>query len=53
MWILLIGLFCFLFVIGLFVSDNPFGFALMSLMILAGIAFGAFVLFMGYLILKG
>lgn len=41
---LLIGLFCFLWVVGAVFTDDPTGFAIKSMTVLAGIAFLAFIL---------
>ena len=45
MWLLLIGLFCFLLVVGFFVTggENPFGFAVMALVVLAALGFMWFI----------
>ena len=43
---LIIGLFCFLCIIGYFFSEEPATFAFKGLVIIAGLGFAAFVLFL-------
>ena len=51
-WILLIGLFCFLLVIGAVLGKEPLHFAIGSVVVLAAICFAAFVLFIGWTLLS-
>lgn len=48
---LIVGLFCFLCVLGYFFSDKPAVFAFKGLVILAALGFAAFVLFIIYLVM--
>ena len=48
MWFLLIGLVCFLLVLGWFLGKNPIGFTIIALIILGAIAF---IIIAGYVLL--
>ncbi len=54
MFIFLIGLFCFLLVVGFFATggENPFGFAIMAMVVLAALVFAGFILMMGGMLLS-
>ena len=49
---LIIGLFCFLCVLGYFFSEEPAAFAFKGLVLLAALGFAAFVLFIIYLLMS-
>lgn len=49
----LIGLVCFLLVLGFFFSEDPVKFTIQGLIILGAISFTAFLLITGYAILIG
>ena len=51
--LLLLGLFCFLLVLGFFVSDDPAAFAMKSLVVLGALAFISVVLVIGWILLTG
>lgn len=50
-WILLIGLFCFLLVLGAVLGKEPLPFAISSVVVLGAIAFAGVVLLIGWVIL--
>jgi hypothetical protein len=51
-WILLIGLFCFLLVLGAVFGKEPLPFAIKSVVVLAAVCFAGFVLIIGYALLS-
>jgi hypothetical protein len=51
-WLLLIGLFCFLLVVGAVMGKDPLHFAISSAVVLGAVAFGGFVLLIGWVLLS-
>jgi hypothetical protein len=52
-WLLLIGLFCFLLVLGAILGKEPFPFAIGSAVVLAALCFVAVVVFVIYALVHG
>jgi hypothetical protein len=49
----IIGLFCLLFTIGIFVSENPLHFSIIGLIMIGAVIFAIFILMVGFALLKG
>ena len=49
--LLLVGLFCFLLVLGVFLGKDPLSFAISGVVVLAAVGFAGFVLLIGWALL--